>query len=288
MSKFSVDNLSERPPHEFRKVICIMPAYNAETTLEKTYRSIPEGCIDEFILTDDGSKDRTVEIARRLGMTVIQHERNRGYGANQKTCYDAALDHGADAVVMIHPDYQYDGRVTPHVVGLLSTGTCDVILGSRIRTRRETLEGGMPVYKYFSNRLLTMFENVALGQNLGDFHSGFRAYARQVLETVNYHANSDDFVFDSEFLAQCVYHGFRLGDVPIPTRYFHEASSINFRRSLKYGLETVATMAKYWTAKSGIARSPLFERATTDDAHSIQETALHTMQGRGISRGQTP
>jgi len=259
MPRASVHDWSERPARTFRKVVCIMPAYNAESTLEKTYRSIPPGCVDEFILTDDGSKDRTVEIAQRLGMTVIRHENNRGYGANQKTCYDAALEHGADAVVMIHPDYQYDGRVTPHVVGLLSTGTCDVMLGSRIRTRRETFEGGMPVYKYLSNRLLTTFENVALGQNLGDFHSGFRAYVRDVLETVNYHANSDDFVFDSEFLAQCVFHGFRLGDVPIPTRYFHEASSINFRRSLKYGLQTVAVMGKYWLARAGASRSPLFE-----------------------------
>ena len=191
-----------------------------------------------------------------LGMTVIRHAQNSGYGANQKTCYDAALAHGADVVIMIHPDYQYDGRIAPSVVSLLATGTCDVILGSRIRTRRETLEGGMPVYKYLSNRLLTAFENIALGQNLGDLHTGFRAYAREVLETVNYHANSDDFVFDSEFLAQCVYHGFRIGDVPIPTRYFSEASSINFRRSLKYGLQTVSVVAKYWLARAGVVEEP--------------------------------
>jgi glycosyltransferase involved in cell wall biosynthesis len=258
MPRTSVHYWNERPTRSFRKVVCIMPAYNAEATLEKTYLSIPDGSVDEFILTDDGSKDRTVEIAERLGMTVIRHEDNRGYGANQKTCYDAALACGADAVVMIHPDYQYDGRVTPHAVGRRAAGTCDVILGSRIRTRRETLEGGMPVYKYVSNRLLTIFENIALGQNLGDFHSGFRAYVREVLETVNYHANSDDFVFDSEFLAQCVYHGFRLGDIPIPTRYFHEASSINLRRSITYGLQTVAVMGKYWLAKAGW-RSRLFQ-----------------------------
>ncbi|MBU0507950.1 glycosyltransferase family 2 protein [bacterium] len=258
MSNPSAHAWSERPERRIAKVACILPAYNAELTLEKTFRSIPEGCVDEFILTDDGSTDNTVRIAEQLGMTVIQHEQNRGYGANQKTCYDAALARGADAVVMIHPDYQYDGRVTPHVIGLLATGTCDVILGSRIRTRRETLEGGMPVYKYLSNRVLTMFENMALGQNVGDFHTGFRAYAREVLETVNYHANSDDFVFDSEFLAQCVYHGFRIGDVPIPTRYFAEASSINFRRSLKYGLQTLAVMSKYWMARAGVTHSPLF------------------------------
>ncbi|MFH1011778.1 MAG: glycosyltransferase family 2 protein, partial [bacterium] len=227
MASHSLFQLAEQPGRKFRKVVCTMPAYNAEQTLEKTYRSIPAGCIDEFILTDDGSQDATVEIAQRLGMTVLKHQDNRGYGANQKTCYDAALERGADLVVMIHPDYQYDGRVTPFVVGLLGTGTCDVILGSRIRTRREALQGGMPVYKYISNRVLTVFENIALGQNLGDFHSGYRAYAREVLETVNYHANSDDFVFDTQFLAQVVHHGFRVGDIPIPTRYFNEASSIN-------------------------------------------------------------
>ena len=259
-----LNRFNERPERKFKKVICAMPAYNAERTLEKTYRSIPAGCIDEFILTDDGSRDNTVEIAERLGITVIQHNANRGYGANQKTCYDAALERGADLVIMIHPDYQYDGRITPHVVGLLATGTCDVIIGSRIRTRQEALDGGMPVYKYISNRALTIFENMALGQNLGDFHSGYRAYVREVLETVNYHANSDDFVFDSEFLAQVVYHGFRVGDVPIPTRYFEEASSINFRRSVKYGLQTVGVMLKYQLQQVGLSNYALFINANRD------------------------
>jgi glycosyltransferase involved in cell wall biosynthesis len=237
-----------------------MPAYNAELTLAKTFHSIPEGSVDEFILTDDGSTDRTVEIAESLGMTVIRHSKNRGYGANQKTCYDTALARGADAVVMIHPDYQYDGRVTPHAVGLLATGTCDVILGSRIRTRRETLDGGMPVYKYISNRVLTILENVVLGQNLGDCHTGFRLFTREVLETINYRANSDDFVFDSEFLAQAAYHGFRIGDIPVPTRYFAEASSIDLSRSTKYGLQTVGVMGKYMLHKSGIIHDALFDR----------------------------
>ena len=261
MPDTSLNSWSERKERKFQKVVCIMPAYNAASTLEKTFQSIPPGCVDEYILTDDGSRDHTPEIAERLGMTVIRHPQNRGYGANQKTCYDAALKRGADVVLMIHPDYQYDGRVAPSVVSLLATGTCDVILGSRIRTRRETLEGGMPVYKYLSNRLLTGFENMALGQNLGDLHTGFRAYVREVLETINYHANSDDFVFDSEFLAQCVYHGFRMGDVPIPTRYFSEASSINFRRSLKYGLQTVGVVGKYWMARAGLSHNPLFQPA---------------------------
>jgi glycosyltransferase involved in cell wall biosynthesis len=202
-------------------------------------------------------------MAERLGIRVIRHTVNKGYGANQKTCYDAALESGADVVVMIHPDYQYDGRITPAVISLLATGNCDMLLGSRIRTRRETLEGGMPPYKYISNRMLTIFENMMLGQNLGDFHSGYRAYTREVLETINYHANSDDFVFDTEFLAQAAFHGFRMGDVPIPTRYFDEASSINFRRSSKYGLQTVGVMFKYILQKMGLLRSPLFERSVS-------------------------
>lgn len=268
--------LSGRTARRIENVACIMPAYNAEQTLEKTFRSIPADCIHAFILTDDGSTDDTVRVAERLGMTVIRHARNQGYGANQKTCYDAALAAGADAVVMIHPDYQYDGRVTPYVIGLLATGTCDVILGSRIRTRREALEGGMPRYKYLSNRLLTIFENMALGQNLGDFHTGFRAYTREVLETVNYRANSDDFVFDSEFLAQCVYHGFRIGDIPIPTRYFAEASSINFRRSVKYGLQTLAVIGKFYLQTTGIRRSPLFERRLAAGTASSPDTSRVT------------
>lgn len=261
----SFENLNERPERQFKKVICIMPAYNAALTIEKTYHSIPKTAVQEFILTDDCSKDDTAAVAERLGITVIRHQQNRGYGGNQKTCYDAALERGADAVVMIHPDYQYDGRVTPAALVMLQTGICDVILGSRIRTRRETLEGGMPVYKYISNRALTMFENICLGQNLGDFHSGFRAYTREVLETVAYKRNSEDFVFDTEFLAQAVYHGFRVGDIPIPTRYFDEASSINFKRSTKYGLQTVGVMGKFLLQKMGAARFSIFEPAKSVD-----------------------
>ncbi len=242
-----------------KKVIAVMPAYNAELTLDKTFRDIPTGSVDEVILTDDASTDRTVEVAQKLGMTVLCHERNKGYGGNQKTCYDTALAKGADAVVMIHPDYQYDARVIPFALGFLKTGICDVVLGSRIRTRREALDGGMPVYKYISNRFLTIFENTMLGQNLGDFHSGFRVYTREVLETIPFHRNSDDFVFDSEFLAQAVYFGFRIGDIPIPTRYFHEASSINFRRSSKYGIQTVGVMTKFLLQKAGLGHFPLFE-----------------------------
>lgn len=250
--------MTERAERPLRKVIVVMPAFNAEMTLEKTFRDIPEGSVDEVILVDDRSTDRTVDIARSLGITVIIHDQNRGYGANQKTCYKVALEKQAEAVVMIHPDYQYDSRLIPFAVGFLARGVCDVVLGSRIRSRRETLEGGMPLYKYVSNRFLTLVENIILGQNLGDFHSGFRAYTREVLETIPYGANSDDFVFDSQFLAQAAYFGFRIGDVPVPTRYFGEASSINFIRSLKYGLYTLGVMGLYLLQKAGIIKSRLF------------------------------
>ncbi len=235
-----------------------MPAYNAERTLASTLADMPPGCVDEIILVDDGSKDRTVEVAREMGLTVIVHPQNRGYGGNQKTCYREALERGADIVVMIHPDYQYDSRVIPHAVGFIELGICDVVLGNRIRSRQEAMKGGMPVYKYISNRFLTSVENFALGQNLGDFHSGFRVYRRAVLERIPYEKNSDDFVFDTQFLAQAVRFGFRLGDIPVPVRYFDEASSINFRRSLKYGLHTLGVVGQYWLDRLGIRRSPLF------------------------------
>jgi glycosyltransferase involved in cell wall biosynthesis len=249
---------SDRRPERTHKVIAVMPAYNAETTLAATLADMPVGSVDEVILVDDGSKDRTVQIAHEMGLTVIQHPKNRGYGGNQKTCYRTALEHGADVVVMIHPDYQYDSRVIPHAVGFIELGICDVVLGSRIRSRQEALDGGMPKYKYFCNRVLTAFENFALGQNLGDFHSGFRVYRRKVLETIPFERNSDDFVFDTQFLVQAVRFGFRLGDIPVPVRYFAEASSINFKRSLKYGLSTLGTVGKYWLDRLKLYRSPLF------------------------------
>lgn len=240
------------------RTIAVMPAYNAAATLRQTVADIPQGAIDEIILVDDCSRDDTVAIARDLGLTVITHDQNRGYGGNQKTCYRHALDAGADFVVMIHPDYQYDARVTQVALEILRLGICDCVLGSRIRTRREALEGGMPLYKYIANRGLTMIENVALGQNLGDFHSGFRAYRRDVLETIPWQNNSDDFVFDSQFLAQVVHFGFKLGDIPVPVRYFDEASSINFRRSTRYGLATLGVLAEFWTHRLKLHRSPLF------------------------------
>ncbi len=242
----------------FKKRIIVLPAYNAAATLESTITDIPEGCFDDMILVDDCSSDKTVEIAERLDVTVIRHERNRGYGANQKTCYDTALERGADIVVMLHPDYQYDARLIPHFVGFMETGVCDVMLGSRIRTRAETLASGMPVYKYVSNRLLTIIENVVLGQNLGDFHSGFRCYTREVLETIPYHNNSDDFVFDSQFLAQAAYFGFRIADAPVPCRYFEEASSINFARCTTYGILTLWTLLQFILQKNEVVRFHVF------------------------------
>jgi len=226
------------------RVVVVMPAYNAASTLEKTVADIPAGCVNEIILVDDGSTDQTAAIARRLGLTVLQHPTNQGYGANQKTCYRAALASGADIVVMIHPDYQYDSRLIPFMTGLISAGICDVILGNRIRTRQEALAGGMPLYKYLANRMLTVIENLATGQNLGEWHSGLRAYSREVLQTVRWQDHSDDFVFDCEFLLAAAALGFRLGDIPAPARYFPEASSINFRRSLTYGLLSLFRVAQ--------------------------------------------
>ena len=248
-----------------KRTIAVMPAYNAESTIERTLRDIPVGSIDEVILVDDCSTDRTVEVARSLGITVIEREQNGGYGANQKTCYQHALERGADYVVMIHPDFQYDSRLAGIAVDFLKLGICDVVLGSRIRTRREALEGGMPVWKYVANRILTTVENIALGQNLGDFHSGFRAYSRAVLETIPIEENSDDFVFDSQFLAQAVHFGFRIGDVPVPVRYFEEASSIPFRRCVTYGCGTLGVLSEFYAHRVGLINSPRFQNATLGD-----------------------
>ncbi len=246
-------------PKRSHKVIAVLPAYNAESTLAATLAGFPPGCVDEVLLVDDGSKDNTAQLARDMGLSVIVHEKNKGYGGNQKTCYKYCLEHGADVVVMIHPDYQYDSRVIPHAVGIVELGICDVVLGNRVRSRAEALNRGMPWWKYVSNRALTAFENLMLGQNLGEFHSGFRVYRRQVLETIPFERNSDDFVFDTQFLVQAVHFGFRLGDVPVPVRYFSEASQISFRRSTKYGLQTLKTVGQYWLNRIGLRKSALFK-----------------------------
>jgi len=247
------------------KVIVVMPAYNAEETVERTVSDIPEGAVDEIILVDDCSSDRTVEIARSLGVTVIEHTENQGYGGNQKTCYDEALKRGADIVVMVHPDYQYDSRVVPHIVGFLRLGICDVVLGNRIRTRREAMGCGMPVWKYLSNRFLTLCENLLLAQNLGEWHTGYRAYTREVLETIPFHENSDNFVFDTQFLVQAVAFGFRIGDVPVPVRYMDEASSIAFWPSARYGLSTLWTVIRYHLHRLGFGSKLFAKKDAAED-----------------------
>lgn len=237
-----------------------MPAYNAEKTLEKTLNDIPRGSADAVILVDDASKDGTAGLAARLGLKVIVHEENLGYGGNQKSCYRAALDAGADIVVMLHPDYQYDPRLVPFFSGLIKEGICDVVFGNRIRTRREALSGGMPPYKYVFNRMLTIIENLFLGLNLGEYHTGYRAFSRKVLETIPWEKNSNDFVFDQEMIFQIAYFNFRIGDIPVPAKYFEEASSINFSRSTKYGLETLLTLAKYVLSRTGLWKARIFAR----------------------------
>ena len=231
------------------KTIVVLPAYNAEKTLEKTVREIPQEVVKEIILVDDKSHDKTVKIARKLNLTVFRHRKNRGYGANQKTCYLLALKHHPDIVVMLHPDYQYDPKIIKYFVEFISEDRFDVMLGSRIRSRHEALAGGMPLYKYLGNRFLTIIENFVSGYNLSEWHTGMRAYKREVLENIDFLKNSDDFLFDSQILFQIIEKGYRIGEIPVPVRYFPEASSINFKRSLKYGLGTLAVAAKFLVKK---------------------------------------
>jgi glycosyltransferase involved in cell wall biosynthesis len=248
----------ELHPSRRGKVVLVMPAYNAAGTLRQTWSDIPPGYVDEHILVDDASRDDTVTIARSLGIHVLEHTKNRGYGGNQKTCYREALARGADVVIMLHPDYQYDPRLVPMMILPLQLGILDVILGSRVRTREECLASGMPLYKYLGNRLLTLIENVGLGQNMGEFHSGFRAYRREVLETLPFESFSDDFVFDSQFLVSAVDAGFKLGEIPVPVRYMPEASSIGFQRSVRYGLGTLGAVAQFVLKRLGFPRSRIF------------------------------
>ncbi len=228
-----------------QKIIAVMPAFNAAKTLRKTVLDIPKDVVDEIILVDDGSSDETIKEAKKLGLTVIEHPMNRGYGGNQKTCYTLALSNKADVVVMIHPDYQYDSSLTAEMVNPILQGRFDVMLGSRIRTRSEALDGGMPSYKYFGNRFLTLVENLILGQNLSEYHTGFRAFSCKTLKDLPFHRYSDDFVFDSQVLFGAIANKSRIGEVAVPVRYFSEASSINFLRSCIYGLSILRDLGMY-------------------------------------------
>jgi len=234
-----------------------MPAYNAGKTLEKTYRKVPHSIVDEVILVDDKSRDETVKIAKRLGIKTFVHDKNKGYGGNQKTCYKEALKIGADIVVMLHPDYQYDPCLITPMACMICEGVYDAVIGSRIITS-GALRGGMPFYKYIANRFLTLVENLLIGEKLSEYHTGYRAFSKEVLESIPLDKNSDDFVFDNQMLLQCLYFGFKVGEVSCPTLYNKDSSSIDFKRSVKYGIGVLATGLKYFLGKMGIYRSKIF------------------------------
>ena len=242
------------------KVAVILPAYNAAATLQRTYDSLPKELVDDIILTDDYSRDATAELSRSLGIHTIVHTRNMGYGGNQKTCYAAAVERGADIVVMLHPDYQYSPNLVPAMASMVASGEYDFALGSRI-LGKGALAGGMPLYKYVANRILTLVQNILIGQKMSEYHTGFRCWSRKALQTIPYRICSDDFVFDNEMVCQAVYLGLRPGEISCPTRYFEEASSINFRRSVVYGLGVLATSLKFRLHKLGWRSDPLFEPA---------------------------
>jgi glycosyltransferase involved in cell wall biosynthesis len=233
-----------------KKVVVVLPAYNAANTLELTYNEIPFEFVDDVVLVDDASRDDTAEVARRLGIRTIVHEVNKGYGGNQKTCYRTALDLGADIVIMLHPDYQYTPRLLAAMASMIAYGEFDAVLASRI-LGIGALKGGMPLYKYVANRFLTLVENILLGHKLSEYHTGYRAFSREILEKLPLEENSDDFVFDNQMLAQIIWHGYRIGELSCPTKYFEEASSINFRRSVVYGLGVLKTALQFRMQKCG-------------------------------------
>lgn len=242
-----------------RKIIVILPAYNAEKTLQKTVEEIPFHIVDTVILTDDYSQDKTVEIAKKIGIDyVIEHQKNKGYGANQKTCYKKALELEADIIIMLHPDYQYTPKLIPAMCELITNQTFDVVLGSRILSK-GALQGGMPLYKYISNRILTFIQNILLQQKLSEYHTGYRCFNAEVLRKINFEKNSDDFVFDNELLAQLIFHKAKIGEISCPTKYFEEASSINFKRSIIYGLGVLKVSIAYFFHQLGVVKSSLFE-----------------------------
>lgn len=241
-----------------KKTIIVMPAYNAAEMLEKTIADLPKGLADEIILVDDASKDQTVEVAKKLGLTVFVHKKNRGYGGNQKTCYQKALQKGAQVIIMLHPDYQYDSSLTNDLIKPISEGRFQVMFGSRIRTRKEALEGGMPWYKYFLNRFLTPIENVVLGVNFSEHLSGFRAYEKEVIEKLPFNSFSDDFVFDQQFMISAIAAGFEVGEISVPVRYFSESSSIRFLKGGKFLWQTFWTLFLFVLLKTGIYKSKIF------------------------------
>ena len=249
------------------KITVVLPAYKAEKTLERTVAEIPREIVDDVILTDDFSPDGTADLALSLGLHTLRHSKNRGYGGNQKTCYLAALDRGADVVVMLHPDYQYSPKLIGAMASMIAYGQFDCSLGSRI-LGKGALAGGMPVYKYISNRFLTGIENILINQKLSEYHTGYRAFSRQVLERLPLLSCSDDFVFDNQMLVQCVYFGYRIGEVSCPALYFPEASSINFRRSSIYGLGVLGTAAEFRLKKWGLANPAIFRDSPDERLHA--------------------
>ena len=242
-----------------QRIVVVMPAYRAARTLEATFRDLPHEIIDKTLLVDDASHDDTVAVARRLGIDVHVHPHNRGYGGNQKTCYREALTAGADIVVMVHPDYQYEPRLVHAMAGMVASGVYDAVIGSRI-LGGGALAGGMPYWKYLANRLLTLVQNLLLGAKLSEYHTGYRAYSRTLLEQTRWAENSDDFVFDNQILAQCILGGFRVGEISVPTKYFEEASSINFARSVTYGLGVLQVSFSGLLFRLGVWRNPLMTR----------------------------
>ena len=261
---------------EGKKVVVVMPAYNAAATLERTLREVDRRVVDEINVVDDAPPDETVAVARRLGLRTLVHDRNRGYGKNQKTCYAEALRAGADVVVMLHPDYQYTPRLIPAMASLIAVDQFDVVLGSRILSG-GALDGGMPLYKYLANRALTLGENVVTGAKLSEYHTGYRTFSRRVLETLPLEENSDDFVFDAQMLAQCLYFGFRVGEVSCPTRYERDSSSIGFSRSVVYGLGVIEVSARFLAARLGLAPSRIFDRGG-------RRLAIAESSGEGVTR----
>ena len=247
-------------PKKNPRIIVVMPAYNAEKTIKKTYKDLPKDLVSEIILVDDASADKTVEKAKELGISVYIHQKNKGYGGNQKTCYDEALKRNPDIIVMVHPDYQYDARLVGVMCEPIVNGRADIMLGSRIQTRKQVLEGGMPLWKYFANRFLTLAENLSMGLNLSEYHTGFRAFSSNVLKNIPYHKLSDDFVFDQQILISALSYGFNISEIPVPCKYFKEASSINFKRSIKYGLLTLWAVFAYLLNEIGILKIAIFKQ----------------------------